>query len=67
MTVGQRIDILRIERGMTMKELAEKADICLDTLHSWIYKGHHPDIILLCRVADALDVTLDKLVGRVTH
>lgn len=64
MTFGQHINKARCDKGLTLQQLAIKAGISVDTLNSWIYHGHHPDIELLIQVADALDISLDELVGR---
>jgi len=64
MTIGQRINMIRKEKGLTIQQLADKSDISTHTIISWIYQGHHPDILLLCDLADTLDISLDELVGR---
>lgn len=64
MTIGQHINLVRNKKNLTVKQLAEKSGVCLGTIHSWIYHGHHPDIVLLICVADVLGVSLDELVGR---
>lgn len=66
MTIGQRINKIRKEKGLELAELAKKADISINTLNYWLYGGDtHPDVVLLASVADVLDVSLDELVGRV--
>lgn len=64
MTIGQRINEIRIERNMTMRQLAKSSGVSYDTINSWVYRGYHPDIELLIMVADVFGVTLDELVGR---
>lgn len=64
MTIGQYINLARNKKNLTVKQLAEKSGVCHGTLTSWIYHGHHPDIVLLICVADALEISLDELVGR---
>ena len=64
MTIGQRINLIRCERDMSLDQLAEKANVSKNTICSWIYRGVHPDIELLCSVADVLQVSLDELAGR---
>ena len=64
MTIGQRINKARIERGLTIDKLAEIANISRNTIVSWIYRGIHPDIDYLIVVADVFDMSLDELVGR---
>lgn len=67
MTIGQRINIFRLQRDMTMKELAEAISISPNTFHCWVYRGAHPDIDSLIMIADLFDMSLDELVGREYH
>lgn len=64
MTVGTRLNLIRQMRGLTLTELAQKANVSVNTLNSWIYRDVHPDIELLARVADILGCSLDELAGR---
>jgi len=64
MTIGQRINFARYERNMSLDELAQKSNVSKNTIVGWIYKGYHPDIELLIRIADTLKMSLDELVGR---
>lgn len=64
MTIGQRINLKRNLKDMPVRELAERANISVNTLASWIYRDIHPDIEALCKVADVLECTLDELAGR---
>ena len=64
MTVGQRINLKRKLKGVSRAELAEKANIPIDTLNAWIYRDVHPDVLAVAKVADVLECTLDELVGR---
>lgn len=66
MTIGENINLARKRHKLSLAKLAELADVNMDTLCGWIYRDHHPDILLLCSVADALDMSLDELVGRRT-
>ena len=45
-------------------ELARKSNVSKNTISCWIYRGYHPDIELLIRVADVLEMSLDELTGR---
>lgn len=64
MTVGQHINNARNKRGITIDELAEKANVSRDTICGWIYRDNHPSVVLLMAVADVLEMSLDELVGR---
>lgn len=63
-TYGQRINQFRIERNLTIRQLSAMARITEATLNSWIYRGVHPDIDHLIKLADTFGVSLDELVGR---
>jgi transcriptional regulator with XRE-family HTH domain len=64
MTIGQKINIERMKKGLTLKELSDKSNISSSTINSWIYHDSHPDIYLLSDVADVLGLSLDYLAGR---
>ena len=64
LTTGQHINLVRNKRDITLDQLAEISGVSKNTIVSWIYHGHNPDIKLLIKIADALGVTLDELVGR---
>lgn len=64
MTIGQRINLARIERDLSIDELAKRAHVSKNTIISWIYRDLHPDIELLTAVADVLEMSLDELAGR---
>ena len=67
MTFGERLRELRKQKGMTQKELAEKADIGF-TYVSKIETGVMPPprgktILALARALEVEDVVLDELFG----
>lgn len=64
MTIGQRINLKRLQKDMSMRKLADKANIPQPTIYAWIARGTHPDIDALCKIADVFECTLDELVGR---
>lgn len=64
MTIGQHINLARLKKELSVRELAEKSYVSPNTIASWIYRGTHPDIELLISVADVLEISLDELVGR---
>lgn len=67
MTIGQRINIFRLQRHMTMKKLAKAINISISTYYGWLYRDAHPDIDSLIMIADLFDMSLDELVGREYH
>lgn len=64
MTIGQHINLIRNRRGMTLDQLAKLSGVSKNTLISWIYHDKNPNIEPLIKVANALNVSLDELVGR---
>ena len=46
----------------SQKELAAKTEISYNTLQSWITKDRLPDAADAVKIAEALDVTVEKLV-----
>lgn len=64
MTIGQRINLERQKRDISIDELADLTRISRNTIVSWIYRGYHPDIDFLIAIADVFEITLDELVGR---
>ena len=62
--VGIRIKRLLRKRGITIKGLAEQAEIPLNTLYSITKRdSERVDPVILCRIAEVLDVTEDELRG----
>jgi len=56
---------LREQRGWSREKLAAEAELSLATIQR-LEAGHFPRVEHLLRVADALGVGLDELLGRVT-
>jgi transcriptional regulator with XRE-family HTH domain len=49
---------------LSQKELAEKANVSPASLSSYEQRGKFPSLDVAARIADALEVSLDWLVGR---
>lgn len=64
MTIGQSIRKVREEKEYSREQLARKAGIHSQLIVRWELGISHPNIRPLIAVADALDVSLDELVGR---
>lgn len=66
--LGRRIAEKRQARGWRQQDMAQIADVGVSQLARWEigYQGAQPSIDNLVRVANALEVTLDWLVGRTT-
>ncbi len=62
MGVGKNIEKIRIERGFTRKELAERSGISDDYLQKIESEAiHHVHIKTLVRIAWVLDIDTEKL------
>ena len=59
-----RMREIRRERGLTMKELGKLVGMGESTISLYETGKHDPDIDTLNRIADALSVTVDELLGR---
>lgn len=61
--IGQRIRMLRMKSGLTQEQLAEASDLSVPYL-SHIERGSkRASLETLVRVAEALDVTVDRLLS----
>ena len=66
--IGSIIRELRIEKGMTQKELAEIINVSDKTISKWECAAGYPDVSLLPALSSALNVDLNKLLqGDVTR
>lgn len=62
--LGGRLARCRRERGLQQKILAKRAGIAAVTLSRFENGASRPSLPALCRLAHALDVSVDYLVGR---
>lgn len=60
--IAGNIQKLRLEKGMTQLELAEKLNYSDKTVSKWERGESLPDIVVLKKIADLFEVTLDYLV-----
>ena len=65
--VGERIRALRKERGYNQEQLAELANLNRVTVAKYEAGRVEPGADALGRLADALEVTTDELLGRTTE
>ena len=61
MTIGQKIKKLRIEKGLTQKDLADQVHVTFQTISKWESDINEPDISTLKEIAKLFGVTLDFL------
>lgn len=63
MSTGQRIKLARKSAGLTQKELGQKLGITYQTVAQWENNLRNPKYETLMRIAEALDSTIDFLLG----
>ena len=63
MSIGEKIREIRISKGMTQKELAAKLDTTQQNLAQYENGKRNPKLMTIQKIADALNVELDELMG----
>jgi transcriptional regulator with XRE-family HTH domain len=61
--LGDRVQTLRTDRGLTLRELADRSDVSVSMLSSVERGEKAPTVVVLDRIAAGLDVTLPSLVA----
>lgn len=64
MSFGKNLRAARAERGLTRAALANSSGYPVRTLEEWEHERVSPRVTNLLDVADALDVSIDALLGR---
>ena len=64
MTIGQSIKYARKERGIKQVEVSKMIGISQPEISRWETGKAYPSVLSLVDLADALDISLDELVGR---
>ena len=64
MTFGQRLGMLRKERGYTQKTFAQELSVTERCIRAYENETRHPDYFGLIALADYFNVSLDYLVVR---
>jgi DNA-binding XRE family transcriptional regulator len=64
MTIGQTIKKVRESKGYSQNKLSMKSGVSTQTIAQWEWDKNTPTVTLLWCIADALDVTIDELIGR---
>ena len=62
--LGINIRKMRLERGMTQRQLAYRLRVSVQAVSKWERGKTYPDVTMLLPIADMLGVTLDELFGR---
>ena len=60
----QRLKLLRNERGVKQREMAEQLGLAMSSYQCYEYATRYPEFKGLIAIADFFDVSLDYLVGR---
>jgi len=61
MTLGERIKRLRMERGWSQTQLAQRLEVHPKQVSGWERGAHTPSTDVLIRIAETLGVSLDYL------
>ena len=64
MTLGNKISSLRRGKGIKQEELAERLGVSPQAVSKWENDISCPDIMLLPKLADIFEVTVDELLSR---
>lgn len=61
--LGDKIKSLRLERGLTQKDLADKLYVTPQAVSRWEKNEVEPSVSTLTEIANVLDVSVNKLMG----
>lgn len=61
--LNENLSGIRRERGLTQESLAIKLNVVRQTISKWENGTAVPDADMLCRISDALDVSIAELLG----
>lgn len=62
---GKKLKELRIERGLSQRELGKIFNVCNQTVSFWELGSREPDLDTLCTISNYFDVSVDFLLGQV--
>lgn len=62
MTLGENIQILRRQKGLSQEQLAEQLDVTRQTISKWELNQSAPEVSYLCQLSEIFGITLDVLV-----
>lgn len=63
-TMGKSIKKAREDRRLTRTELSNRSGVMSTTIRAWEQDITNPTIMNIWAVADALDMSIDELIGR---
>lgn len=64
LNIGEAIRKARLDKGYTILQLAEVAQVTFNSVYRWEKGISYPNVFNLIPIADTLGLTLDELVGR---
>lgn len=64
MTIGERIQDLRIEKGLTQERLAEMLEVSRQSVSKWELGQAVPEVDKIIRMSELFDVSTDKILLR---
>ena len=59
--IGKNIKRLRKEHSLTQAELAKMLGVTCQAVSKWETKANSPDIVLIPKIAELFDVSIDEL------
>lgn len=65
--LARNISMYRKERGLTQEDLAHKLGVSFQAVSKWENAQSMPDILLLAPLSQALEVSIDKLLGYISQ
>jgi len=63
MLFGKVLRELRLDKGLTQKQLAEMFNVHHTTIRDWEIRGKEPSYETLCKLAEFFDVPVGYLLG----
>ncbi|SFF68251.1 Helix-turn-helix [Clostridium cadaveris] len=63
-SIGENIRKIRIEKGLTQKELAKKSGVSLSALNKYEREDRIPKIDAIEKISEALNIQIDYLLGK---
>ena len=61
MDIGNKIQTIRTNNGMTQAEFAEKFNVTRQSVSNWEKNKHYPDLDTFCKISDEYNVSFDIL------
>ena len=62
--IGKSIKQKRLEKGMTQSQLAKSIGVTHASISFWENNVNIPNVLDCWKMADALGITIDELIGR---